>query len=850
MTVKETRKFFRWLSLIAITLLMATMPLRPSNVEMLEEKLTDAQGAERLKILAALVEACSDDRPLKAIAYTDEITRLLEKYPSPALQIRIYGFLGFSHLIIAEYPRAEALMVQSLELSRRIGDPLAEADALINLGYFRWNVNNYQEAAALFEQAREIYQKKNHEPGLAKTNRMMAYLHWKLSNYTVALEFIYNAEQLARRLSLRWDIADLTNLSGILYIELGQYRESMAKFQEAHQLFQKIGASRGVARALNNLGLTYGKLGDFNQALECFKKSRELNNKLGLRQFYANNINNIGEIHAHMKNYPLALKFLSDALALKENLKDRTSLTYTLTILGKTLREAGKLRESQIHLERAVEISREIQTSGDLRAATLQLSLTFEAQKDFKNALYYYQLYKQQNDSISSENTQKRILEFRTRSDVEKKEKQLQLLKKDEQINQLELERQTFVKNFLLIISFFVILLVFLFYRRYRFKARLSGILEHEIREHRRTAAMLQESEEKFRILAEKSVVGICIIQNQIICYANPRFQALFGYSQEELTGMRPAQLALDEDRPLVEQAGRRRLEGSGESIAFEYRASSKYKKILYLENYGILTHYDGAPAILETVIDITERKQAEAEVLNSQKMESIGILAGGIANDFNKLISLIQEKLSSIITMLPDDSKQSLMLKSSLNTSHQAHELVQKLITFSEGGWAAPRKVRFANLLKNTINQYSSVKPFIRDVAIAPNLKHIHGDPRQLKQVLRNVLQNAEEAAGNPKEIRISAVNVQTDGDNMFSLEPGEYVKITISDNGRGIPKENLEKVFEPYFSTKKTVTQKGMGLGLAICYSIIKRHKGQITIQSAEGSGTTVEIILPVWR
>jgi signal transduction histidine kinase len=135
--------------------------------------------------------------------------------------------------------------------------------------------------------------------------------------------------------------------------------------------------------------------------------------------------------------------------------------------------------------------------------------------------------------------------------------------------------------------------------------------------------------------------------------------------------------------------------------------------------------------------------------------------------------------------------------------------------------------------------------------VSLPPNLKPIYGEERQLRQVITNLLLNAYEAK--PERgyiITITAENIHLDQNNPFSLKQGNYIKISVIDTGKGIAPELLEKIFDPYFSTKTTVSQKGLGMGLAICYSIIKKHEGLISISSEVEKGTTVDVYLPAYE
>lgn len=245
------------------------------------------------------------------------------------------------------------------------------------------------------------------------------------------------------------------------------------------------------------------------------------------------------------------------------------------------------------------------------------------------------------------------------------------------------------------------------------------------------------------------------------------------------------------------------------------------------------------------------ERSRLHDELLTAKKMEAIGILAGGIAHDFNNLLSIINGNVSMAIEDIEDNPGKAVkMLKSAEISSFQAAEVAQKLITFSNGGWIIPKKINLSTILNSIMEYHPEMKPLLRNTFLPPELKPFYGDERQLREVIRNLLQNADEATAETKRITFKAEDVTLFEKNNFSLKEGDYIKISITDNGSGIPQNHLEKIFDPYFSTKDTVTQKGMGLGLAICYSIIKKHNGHIAVESETGKGTTVKIHLPTFK
>jgi signal transduction histidine kinase len=261
----------------------------------------------------------------------------------------------------------------------------------------------------------------------------------------------------------------------------------------------------------------------------------------------------------------------------------------------------------------------------------------------------------------------------------------------------------------------------------------------------------------------------------------------------------------------------------------------------------------DSAGGIVCAAKDISERKKLEEEILKAKKLESTGILAGGIAHDFNNLLSVMLGNISLAQLEVSPQDKIYKFLSDLENAALKAGELTGKFISFSRGGWLMREKTTLSDILKNAMESEPGLQneKIAYEIDIPEDLLPIHGDKRQLTQVMLNLFLNAIEAVPGEEggQITISADNTTITSKDQFQLNPGKYVKIKIEDNGTGIPAEILEKVFDPYFSTKEKVTQKGLGLGLTLCYSIIKKHDGHIHLESEPGKRTTVIIYLPAF-
>lgn len=249
---------------------------------------------------------------------------------------------------------------------------------------------------------------------------------------------------------------------------------------------------------------------------------------------------------------------------------------------------------------------------------------------------------------------------------------------------------------------------------------------------------------------------------------------------------------------------------------------------------------------VIIAIIDITEFRRAEKEILKAQKLESVGLLAGGIAHDFNNILTALWGNIQLAMMNIAEGTKSFKLLKESERACIRAKELTHQLLTFAKGGAPIKTAVSIDSLTKDTCEfAIRGAKSKCR-YTLAENLFTVEADEGQLNQVFSNIVINADQSMPEGGIIDITAHNYIVDDknpDEQFSLVNGRYVKISFVDSGLGISKDHLGKIFDPYFTTK----QKGSGLGLATCFSIIKKHGGHICVESELRKGTTVHILLP---
>jgi len=261
---------------------------------------------------------------------------------------------------------------------------------------------------------------------------------------------------------------------------------------------------------------------------------------------------------------------------------------------------------------------------------------------------------------------------------------------------------------------------------------------------------------------------------------------------------------------------------------------------------------YQGRPARVGAIIDISERKKMEEALLRAKKLESIGILGGGIAHDFNNILTVIMWNIDVAKSELQSGLNISEYLSEAEKGCERARNLVRQFITFSRGEDLDKRPISISELIYDVFASKPG-EPNIRcEISLPEELWQIEIDKRLMREAINGLIKNAREAMPEGGVITISAKNMTLGTDGIAPDFPGQYgrfIQISLQDQGVGIPEEVLDKVFDPYFSTKERGVQKGMGLGLAIVHSIVKMHEGYIEITSQLGTGTTAYIYLPAY-
>lgn len=356
-------------------------------------------------------------------------------------------------------------------------------------------------------------------------------------------------------------------------------------------------------------------------------------------------------------------------------------------------------------------------------------------------------------------------------------------------------------------------------------------------------AAALEQAEETVAIAGT----------NGIITYVNPAFERLTGFSKADVIGRRvdwvfkaPFEESAFEDKWEKISQGQRwhgrikRKKRDGET----YEVAASITPI-YESGIGV-----GIVAYVIVERDLTNEVRIEKQMRQSQKMESLGTLAGGIAHDLNNILMPIVLNTELLIEQMEDDSPYLPALEKVLNAAHRGRDLVKQVVTFSRRGGQERLPLALAPLIKEALTLIRASLPADIEVKrdLEPTEKMVAANPSQIHQVLLNLCSNAADAIGNGRgaiEVRLQEVVLDRFEAKPFSLKRGPHLRLSVEDTGSGIAPSLLGRIFEPFFTTKGP--GEGTGMGLATVHGIVKQHHGAVDVISRPGQGSTFHLYFP---
>lgn len=385
---------------------------------------------------------------------------------------------------------------------------------------------------------------------------------------------------------------------------------------------------------------------------------------------------------------------------------------------------------------------------------------------------------------------------------------------------------------------------------RTRALAESNEKLVMEIDERKRIEQALRESEERFRTAMEANPDPVVLYDMEgSVIYFNPAFTKVFGWKLEERAGKKMDPFVPEKNLPETRKMIRKVLSGESIPATETVRLSKDGERIPVIISGGIFHNRENEPiGSIINIRDIREAKRLQEKLQQVQRMEAIGTLAGGIAHDFNNLLMGIQGRNSLMMADLEPEHPYYEHLNGIESYVQSASSLTQQLLGFARAGKYDVKTINMNELVDKTTTMFGRTRKELEiRKKLADDLLACDLDTGQMEQVLLNIYVNAWQAMPGGGTLTVETENAELNQEEAvaFSVQPGKYVHISVTDTGVGMDKKTIKRVFDPFFTTKEM--SRGTGLGLASAYGIIKNHEGFIDVYSEPGQGTTFHLYLP---
>ena len=738
-----TKSFFVFLLLmLPLNLFVQT------KIDSLETQLKIVDNKKKVEVLNKLAQAYKSNLPEKTMDYGKQALELSKKIDYKEGKAKALNNIATAYYLSSEYNRSIEIFFEALQIFEDIENKKDIAQTLNNIGLVYNNLSKYDESLAYYLRSMTIREDIGDKKDIAASLNNIGNINWEIGKHSTALEYYGQSLQIYEEIDDKDGIAITNNNIGNIYYVLADYDKSLKHFIKSLKIYEELDKKYGIAAASNNIAFVFQVSGNYDKALQysytSLKTSEEMEEKFGI----ANTSNNIGELYFLLENYDKAFSYF----------------------------------------QRSLELAKTIKAKSIIKNSYYSLSNLYSIKDDYKKSLEYFKLYTEIKDSIFTEESSGKIAEMQTKYETEKKEKENEILKKDNKIQKLEINKQQNIRNSFIVISVLVLILAFAIYTRYRSKQKINVILNQKNNVIENTNTELNQKNKQ--INKQK---------NQL---------------SETLQELRETQ------KMLTDTAHRA---GMAEIAT------------------GILHNVGNVLNSVKVSSQILKEKIKSSKVNNLQKVLSImeehtDNLGEFITSDEKG--KMLPPYLLKVGTALKDEQDNSLEELSNLCKGINHIEEIIAVQQSYAGISGLVEKIALSNMMDDVLKMHSEMfrKYRIKIIKKYSKTKPILIEKGKLIQVFVNLLKNAKESLETKEKDRIIIINI---------LGDKGYQVIEIVDNGMGIAEKNLRRIFSYGFSTKKG----GKGFGLHTSVLAMTEMKGKLIAESdGKGKGAKFIVSIPV--
>jgi signal transduction histidine kinase len=695
-------------------------------------------------------------------------------------------FLYFLIIFIISINLFSQANIDSLETQLKIVNSKERIDVLDELVKVYDSIS-YTKSLDYALQALELTIKFKNKEDIADSSDRIGRIYYYLDNYDESIVYFINSLKIREKIGNKKGICQSYNNIGVVYLNIPNYDKALGYFLNSLKISEEISDTEIIAKNFINIGIVYMQLKNYDQALEYYQNALTIYKESDNKKDIAGCLNNIGINYWYLNNINKSLEYYLEALKIKEEIGDKWGVSNTSLNIGMIYVKLLNFDKASLYLKNGLKLAEKMESRHLLKDSYINFSELYSAKEDYKKALEYYKLYTEEKDSIFTEESSEKIAEMQTKYETEKKEKENEILKKDNKIQKLEINKQQNLRNSFIVISILILFLAFVIYARYRSKQKTNIILYQK------------------NIKIESANNELNQKNKQIIKQKNQLSKTL---------------KELQETQKMLTDTAHRA--GMAEIAT------------------GILHNVGNVLNSVKVSSQILKEKIKSSKVNNLQKVLS---LMEEHTNNIGEFITvdekgkMLPEYLIKVGTTLKEEQDNSLKELSTLNNGINHIEEIIAVQQSYAGVSGLVEKAALSNMMDDVLKMHSEIfrKYKIKISTKYPKTKPILIEKGKLIQVFVNLIKNAKESLEmKDAKNRIIAISI---------LEDKQHQTVEILDNGAGISKENLTKIFSYGFSTKKD----GKGFGLHTSALAMTELKGKLIAQS-DGKGKGAKFIVKV--
>jgi signal transduction histidine kinase len=675
---------------------------------------------------------------------------------------------------------------------------------VLNSLAWEYRTSDQDKAIEYGLQALGLAEQIGFKEGMARALNNLGLVYRRRGNYPQALDYHLKALKISEEARDSVDIAQALNRIGLIYQGQSNYLAALEYFQRARTMYEKQHDLLGVGKAMTNIGEIYSRQGKYSVALEYLVKSQAIHEETGYRDGIAEAGLEIGIVYGKQGNTRLSLDYLQKALKLYEQIGNKSGVAQTLSSIAATLLQTGNLSDAEQFATTSLNYAREVGEIEWMKQASQTLSAIFTERKDFQKALEYQVLYTRLKDSITGEESVRKIADLEAMLASEKRQAQIELLTKENQIQQL-------VRNGLALGLVLVFVLAYVLFRSNHQQKKANKLLSEQNAEILRQQKMLEEQASEIQLAnTELHEANINLKRQQAILEEQTREIEMANNELLELNiNLEAKQKTLERQAEQIEQANMELQAGNGQLNELNEQ----------LNDFLAIAAHDLKNPLSSIVMSASAIKRYYDRMSKEDVLEMIGN------------VEVTAERMRLIIHNLLELNRIESGKLDIANEPVSPGEITEQITQ----DWRA--KAQNKTIKLHFDNQ-------------APD-KFISGDPNILYQILENLVSNAVKYSPSGKNVWVRVISSEI---SAFAGQAAgtaqQYVRVEVQDEGPGISAEDKVKLFGKFarLTAQPTAGEHSTGLGLSIVKKLVEIMNGRVWCESKIGKGATFIVEFPV--